>query len=125
MGTLAERLDRVEKTVDSFEGTVARACQQTDAITSTLHQELKAKQALVSELQDAYEDFGKAREMSISRLSETSSGGGFGTGGGVRPSSRSRNDTPRAYQSSSGLASPGVPTIPTSTSQHTSPRKPL
>jgi len=58
-GTMAERVERVEATVETIEGTVVRAYQQTDQIAATLHKELQAKETLVFELREAYDELRK------------------------------------------------------------------
>merc|ERR1711948_225818 len=72
-GTMAERIDRIEQALGGIEGTIARADQSTHAITATLHKELQAKQSLVNELRDAYDEMRKQSETSIKRSESTSS----------------------------------------------------
>lgn len=84
-GTLAERLESIEMMMEkqqkkstALEDQLRVSCYQTDQITATLHKEVIAKENLVDELREAYDDLKKLSPKSLSM------------GGGSRSASATR-----------------------------------
>merc|ERR1712039_286736 len=95
--TLTERLESIESMLEKLQKETSTlkeqlrvSCYQTDQITATLHKEVVAKEELVDELREAYDDLKKLSPKSL---------------GGSRSSSASRLP---AGNMSSGLASGGA-----------------